>query len=48
MRKRCHFGKGPLALTFAIGMLVSCFCPLKFLVAVLSIWVIVLALSCIR
>lgn len=46
MRRR-HQGinKGWLALTFATGLLVSCFCPPKFLVAVLAIWVIILAAS---
>ena len=45
MRKRCNTNKGILALTFACGLLISCFCPPKFLVAVLAIWVIVLGLS---
>lgn len=48
MRKRCNSRKGGFALTFALGLLVSCFCPPKFLVAVLGIWVIILAISCYR
>lgn len=48
MRKRCSFNKGLIALTFALGLLVSCFCPPRFLVAVLSIWVIILAVSALR
>ncbi|MBR7133116.1 MAG: hypothetical protein IKD04_06240 [Clostridia bacterium] len=48
MRKRCNFNKGILALTFACGLLISCFCPPRFLVAVLAIWVIILGLSCSR
>lgn len=45
MRRPCNFNKGILALTFACGLLISCFCPPRFLVAVLAIWVIILALS---
>ena len=45
MRNRRNFGKCTVALTLAIGMLLSCFCPPKFLVAVLCIWVIILALA---
>ncbi|MBP3599854.1 MAG: hypothetical protein J6J30_02115 [Clostridia bacterium] len=45
MRKPCNLNKGILALTFALGLLISCFCPPKFLVAVLAIWVIILGLS---
>ena len=48
MKKRCNFNKGLLALTFAMGLLVSCFCPPRFLVAVLAIWVIILGLSSCR
>ena len=48
MKKRCNFNKGQMALTFAIGLLISCFCPPRFLVAVLAVWVIVLAISCNR
>lgn len=48
MRRRCNHNKGALALTFALGLLVSCFCPPKFLVAVLAIWVIILGLSACR
>jgi hypothetical protein len=43
-RNRCS-KKGLFALTFALGLLASCFCPPKFLVAVLAIWVIVLGIS---
>ncbi len=46
MRRRCNSGKGILALVFAIGLLISCFCPPRFLVAALAIWVIILALPC--
>lgn len=45
MRRNCHSKKGLFALTFALGLLISCFCPPKFLVAVLAIWVIVLGIS---
>ncbi len=45
MRRRCNGGKATIALTFAIGLLISCFCPPRFLVAVLCIWVIILALT---
>lgn len=48
MKKHCNFNKGLLALTFALGLLVSCFCPPRFLVAVLAIWVIILGLSSCR
>ena len=48
MRKRCNLNKGVIGLTVAAGLLISCFCPPKFLVAVLAIWVIVLGLSCCR
>ncbi len=44
MRRRCNSGKCTIALTFALGLLISCFCPPRFLVAVLCIWVIILAL----
>ncbi len=40
---RRHRGnKGAIAITFAVGLLVSCFCPLRFLVAILAVWVIIL------
>ncbi|MBO5021419.1 MAG: hypothetical protein J6D52_12210 [Clostridia bacterium] len=45
MRKPCNFNKGILALTFALGLLISCFCPPRFLVAVLAVWVIILGIS---
>lgn len=45
MRRRCNRNKGAIALTFAIGLLMSCFCPPRFLVAILCIWVIILALT---
>ncbi len=45
MRRSHGSKKGLLALTFALGLLVSCFCPPKFLVAVLAIWVIILGIS---
>lgn len=45
MRRPCNLNKGVLALTFALGLLISCFCPPKFLVAVLAIWVIILGIS---
>ena len=45
MRKRCNNNKGIMAFTFASGLLISCFCPPRFLVAVLAVWVIVLGLS---
>ncbi len=46
MRKRFSFNKGFVGIAFAGGLLISCFCPPKFLVAVLAIWVIVLGCSC--
>ncbi len=48
MRRKSNFTKGLAAVTFACGLLVSCFCPPKFLVAVLAVWVIILGLSCKR
>lgn len=42
MRRRCGFNKGILALTFALGLLISCFCPPKFLVGILAVWIIIL------
>ena len=45
MRKHCGPNRGIIALTFALGLLISCFCPPRLLVAVLAIWVIVLAIS---
>ncbi|MEE1239217.1 MAG: hypothetical protein UHO61_04775 [Acutalibacteraceae bacterium] len=48
MRKRFNINKGALGLTFAVGLLISCFCPPKFLVAILAIWVIILGISCWR
>lgn len=49
MRRGCHtFNKGIVAVTFAVGLLISCFCPPRFLVAVLAIWVIILGFSCAR
>ena len=47
MRKRCNnTNKGLIGIVFALGLLISCFCPLKFLVGILAIWVIVLGVSC--
>ncbi len=48
MRRRCGGNKGLFALTFACGLLISCVCPPKFLVAVLALWVIFLGISCAR
>ena len=48
MRKRFGFNKGSCALAFACGLIASCFLPPKFLVAVLAIWVIVLAVQCVK
>lgn len=45
MRKHCGRNKGYFALTFALGLLISCFFPPRLLVAVLAIWVIVLGIS---
>lgn len=45
MRKRFKFNKGFTAIAFASGMLISCFCPPQFLIAVLAIWVIILGCS---
>ncbi len=44
MRRR-GFNKGVVAVTFAAGLLISCFCPPRFLVAILAIWVIILGIS---
>lgn len=41
MRRKCS-NKGIVAITFAIGLIVSCFCPPRFLVAILAVWVIFL------
>ncbi|MBQ8649477.1 MAG: hypothetical protein IJ470_05375 [Clostridia bacterium] len=46
MRRRFTINKGLLAVTFAAGLLISCFCPPRFLIAVLAIWVIILGCSC--
>ncbi len=45
MRRRCNYNKGILAITFAVGLLISCFCPPRFLIAVLAVWVIILGIS---
>ncbi len=42
-RKKCN--RGIVAVTFAAGLLISCFCPPKFLVAVLAVWVIILGFT---
>ena len=46
--RRCNRGsnKGVIGITFALGLMVSCFCPPKLLVAVLAIWVIILGIAC--
>lgn len=45
--RRHHGGsnKGFIAIAFAGGLLISCFCPPKLLVGVLAIWVIILGFS---
>ena len=40
--------KGFIAIAFAGGLLISCFCPPKLLVGVLAIWVIILGFSSAR
>ncbi len=45
MRRPFPFNKGLIAMAFAVGLLLSCFCPPRFLVAALAIWVIILGLS---
>lgn len=45
MRRHRFNGKGFAAIAFAGGLLISCFCPPKFLIAVLAVWVIILGLS---
>ncbi len=45
MRKRSGFNKGAMGLTFAMGLLISCFCPPRLLVAILAVWVIILGFS---
>ncbi len=42
-KPKCN--RGIVAITFAAGLLISCFCPPKFLVAVLAAWVIILGLT---
>lgn len=37
-----------IAITFAIALLISSFCPPKFLVAVMAVWVIILGFTCRR
>ena len=45
--RRCRGNnKGVIGITFAAGLLVSCFLPPKLLVAVLAVWVIVLGVAC--
>lgn len=44
-RGGCNRNKGLIGLTFACGLLISCFCPPKLLVAVLAVWVIILGFS---
>jgi len=44
-RKGNNANKGLIGIVFAVGLLISCFCPPKFLVAVLAIWVIILGVS---
>lgn len=48
MRKRCHDKKRKYILlaAFGVGLLVACFCPPRALVAILSITVIILGISC--
>lgn len=43
MRRRRN-NRGAIAITFAAGLLVSCFLPPKCLVAILAIWVIILGI----
>lgn len=45
MRKRFNCNKGAIGLTFACGLLISCFLPPKCLVAILAVWVIILGFS---
>lgn len=45
-RKSNNTNKGLIAIVFSLGLLISCFCPPKFLVGILAIWVIVLGISC--
>jgi len=45
MRRNNNHNKGFCALAFACGLIASCFLPPKFLVAILAVWVIVLAIS---
>ncbi len=42
MRNKFNYNKGLTAIAFAVGLLISCFFPPKFLVGVLAIWVIIL------
>ncbi len=46
MHRKNGFNRGVLALTFALGILISCFCPPKFLIGVLGVWVVILCLPC--
>ena len=45
MRRHHGINKGFIAIAFAGGLLISCFCPPKLLVGVLAIWVIILGFS---
>lgn len=48
MRRPKKAGNGVIAAIFALGLIFSCFCPPKILIAVLAAWVIVLGLTCRR
>lgn len=48
MRKNFGRNKGICSLAFALGLILSCVCPPKFLVAILALWVIILGISSCR
>ena len=45
MRKKGP-NRGLITIAFALGLILSCFCPPKFLIAVLAVWIILLGISC--
>lgn len=45
-RRGCN--KGVISISFALGLLLSCFCPNEILIAALAVTVIVLGISCVK
>ncbi len=46
--RRCKGGKGALAVSFGVGMIVSYFCPSGFVVVLLTLALVFLGLACCR